>query len=268
MDCQRIESTLALIFNSTTRQRKIFFKLLDIFLLKSWHIHRELKIWANANKHVSHILDAGSGYGQYSYFMARLNPDYNITAFDLRQKAICECNNFFRKESVNNVFCRTGNLMDLNQPGAYDLILAVDIMEYIADDDRLFEMFFRDLKEKGNLLLFTQASGRSSKTQECLSTGLHGQKVRIGYEMADLKERLKKIGFKKVRARYSYGKAGKLSWLLSMKIPFRLLNISRYFLVLFPLYYLVMLPICLILNYLDTHVGHISGTGLLVKAYK
>lgn len=268
MDCQRIESTLALIFNSTTRQRKIFFKLLDIFLLKSWHVHRELRIWANANKHVSHILDAGSGYGQYSYFMARLNPEYNITAFDLRQKAICECNNFFRKQSVNNVYCRTGNLMDINQPGAFDLILAVDIMEYIPDDDRLFELFYRDLKDKGNLLLFTQASERTKDAQECLSSGMHGQKVRIGYDMAELKERLKKVGFRKVRARYSYGKAGKLSWLLSMKIPFRLLHISRYFLVLFPLYYLVMLPICLVLNYLDTHVGHISGTGLLVKAYK
>ncbi|MGV3597063.1 MAG: methyltransferase domain-containing protein [Bacteroidota bacterium] len=268
MDCQRIETVLAKVFNSNTKQKQMFYWLLDFFLLKSWHVHRELKIWSQANKHPSHILDAGSGYGQYSYYMSKLSPQYNITAMDLRQNAICECNQFFRKRGMTNIFCRSGNLLDLNQPNSFDLILAVDVMEYIEEDTTLFKLFYEDLKDNGNLLIFTQASKRNEKPTECMSTGMHGEKVRVGYDMAELKERLRKVGFKKVRARYSYGKAGKLSWALSMKFPFKLLNISRLFFILLPFYYAVMLPVCLLLNYLDTHVGHLNGTGLLLKAYK
>lgn len=268
MDCQKIESTLAMIFASSSRRKRIFYWLLDFFMLKSWHIHRELRIWANANRHPSHILDAGSGYGQYSYYMSKLNNQYNVTAMDLRTQAICECNEFFRKKNIQNVFCRSGDLMELDQPGSFDLILAVDIMEYVPDDTRLFNLFYKDLKKDGNLLLFTQASKNSGHGQECLSTGLHGQKVRLGYDMAELKQRLRKMGFKKVRARYSYGRAGILSWSLSMKVPFRMLSISLWFILLLPVYYILMLPICLLLNYVDTRTGHLDGTGMLVKAYK
>ncbi len=268
MDCQRIEGTLATIFGSNARQKRIFFWLIDFFMLKSWHVHRELRIWANSNKHPSHILDAGSGYGQYSYYMSQLNSQYNVTAMDIRQQAICECNNFFRKKKIDNVFCRSGNILDLKQPKAFDLILAVDVIEYVAEDNDMLKVFYDDLKDDGNLLLFTQACKKNEQPIECLSTGLHGEKVRVGYDMRDLKQRLKKLGFKKVRARYSYGKAGKLSWSLSMKLPFKLLNISRWFLFILPLYYIIMAPLCLLLNYIDTHVGHLTGTGMLVKAYK
>lgn len=268
MDCQHIDSTLTTVFGSTTRQKRFFFWLLDFFMLKSWHIHREMRIWANANKRPSHILDAGSGYGQYSYYMSKLNPNYNVTAVDLRQQAICDCNNFFRRVSRPNVFCRSGDVLELEQPESYDLILAIDMIEYVEEDDKLLKVFYEDLKDDGNLLLFTQSCKKGEKPMECLSTGMHGEKVRVGYDMKDLKHRLKKLGFKKVRGRYAYGKAGKLSWTLSMKFPFKLLHISKWFLLILPLYYLVMAPICLLLNYLDTHVGHLSGTGMLVKAYK
>ena len=148
------------------------------------------------------------------------------------------------------------------------MILAVDVIEYVSEDNDMLKLFYGDLKEDGNLLLFTQACKKNERPIECLSTGMHGEKVRVGYDMRDLKQRLKKLGFSKVRARYAYGKAGKLSWNLSMKIPFKLLNISRWFLLIFPLYYLIMAPLCLLLNYIDTHVGHLSGTAMLVKAYK
>jgi len=268
VDCQHIDTALTTIFSSSIRQKRFFFWWLDFFMLKSWHIHRELRIWANANKHVSHILDAGSGYGQYSYYMSKLSPHYNVTAVDLRQQAICDCNSFFRKVNLPNVFCKSGNVMELEQPKAYDLILAIDMIEYVEDDNKLLKKFYDDLKDDGNLLLFTQACKKGEKPTECLSTGMHGEKNRVGYDMKELRQRLKKLGFKKVRGRYIYGKTGKLSWNLSMKFPFKLLHISKWFLLILPFYYLIMAPFCLLLNYLDTHVGHLSGTCMIVKAYK
>jgi len=35
-----------------------------------------------------------------------------------------------------------------------------------------------------------------------------------------------------------------------------------------PFYYLVVYPFCFILNYIDSHTGHMTGTGLIAKAWK
>ena len=81
-------------------------------------------------------------------------------------------------------------------------------------------------------------------------------------------EKLEKAGFSKIDAQYSYGTPGKISWRLSMKYPISLLNVSKLFFILLPVYYLVTFPFSLILNYLDVHTGHKTGTGLIVKAIK
>jgi len=53
-----------------------------------------------------------------------------------------------------------------------------------------------------------------------------------------------------------------------MKIPIRILSLSRLFFILLPFYYLLAFPFCLLCNYLDVRTAHATGTGLIVKAYK
>ena len=64
-----IKRSLGSVFNSTPFLRKLFYVLLDVLLLRSWHIRSELrKLNGSA---VKQILDAGSGFGQYSFWMSK-----------------------------------------------------------------------------------------------------------------------------------------------------------------------------------------------------
>lgn len=92
--------------------------------------------------------------------------------------------------------------------------------------------------------------------------------VRDGYGISDISEKLKEAGFKDIRAKYSYGLPGKVSWKLSMKYPIVILGVSQLFFVFLPFYYLLVFPLCLILNVLDLYITHKRGTGLIVIAKK
>jgi len=43
---------------------------------------------------------------------------------------------------------------------------------------------------------------------------------------------------------------------------------SKLFFLILPFYYLLAYPFCLLLNFLDTHGDHATGTGLIVRAWK
>ncbi len=53
-----------------------------------------------------------------------------------------------------------------------------------------------------------------------------------------------------------------------MKFPILMLNASKLFFIILPIYYILTFPIALILNYIDISQNHKTGTGLIVKAYK
>ena len=92
--------------------------------------------------------------------------------------------------------------------------------------------------------------------------------VRDGYNVNDIQDKLKRAGFSRTEASYTYGKPGQAGWKLSMKYPIQLLNISKLFFIILPFYYLLTFPFALLFNYIDLHSKHKSGTGLLVKAWK
>ena len=76
--------------------------MLDLLLLRAWHIKRELKRVKKENPGALQILDAGSGFGQYVYRMSRLFPESTIKGVDVKQEQIEDCNGFFRKIGKGN----------------------------------------------------------------------------------------------------------------------------------------------------------------------
>ena len=42
----RLNADLGVVFNRTPFLRKVFYRLLDLLLLRAWHIQRELRQWA------------------------------------------------------------------------------------------------------------------------------------------------------------------------------------------------------------------------------
>jgi len=253
-------------FSKTTWLRRILYRILDAIILRSWHLHREIAIWAKGNKGSLHILDAGCGFGQYSYFLHKINPEYNILGVDQRCNQVCRCNDFIRKRELTKLHFKTENLTDFVYHSAFDLILCVDVMQYIENDQKVFENFFYNLTDNGILLLSAPTSEGTTNKPVYKSDDL--PLFRVGYAVNELKARLKEIGFKKVRTRYTYGKPGQFSWILSIKIPTMLLSWSKIFIYILPLYYFIIFPICVLLNFIDTRMGHLNGKAFILKAYK
>jgi hypothetical protein len=92
--------------------------------------------------------------------------------------------------------------------------------------------------------------------------------VRDGYGIIDITEKLSQAGFSNIEAQYTYGIPGNISWRLSMKYPVKMLNISYFFFLILPFYYLIFSPVSIILNIFDLFLTHKTGTGLLVTARK
>lgn len=277
MQYDPIKRSLGKVFGKTPFLRKVFYRLLDLLFLRAWYVRRELKAWASAQRNGAKVLDAGAGFGQYVYFLSRLNPAWQILAVDVKAEQVEDCNRFFQAIGKPNVAFKTADLTTFCEPNSFDLVLSVDVMEHIEDDVGVFRNLFNSMKKGGLLIISTPSDKGGSdahhehEEHKEHNGGAHGfidEHVRDGYGIDDIKQKLAAAGFQRVEAYYTYGKPGSLAWRLSMKYPIQLLGISQAFFILLPFYYLFAYPIAFLLNFLDMRSSHQSGTGLLVKAWK
>lgn len=269
MRYEPIKKSLGVVFKKQPFLRIFFYKLLDLLLLRAWHFKRELKKIKSKLPQKAAIFDGGAGFGQYTYFLSTLSPDYNITGVDIMDDQVRDCNEFFGKiGKAERVKFQYGDLTQYSNPGAYDLVISVDVMEHILDDIAVFKNFYASLKTNGMLVISTPSDQGGSDVHDDHDESFVSEHVRDGYNINDIKEKLKFAGFSKVEARFTYGTPGKISWLFSMKYPIILINVSKLFFIILPFYYLITYPFCLVLNWLDVHMSHKTGTGLLVKAWK
>jgi 2-polyprenyl-3-methyl-5-hydroxy-6-metoxy-1,4-benzoquinol methylase len=263
-----IKRSLGVVFNQSPFLRKTFYRLLDLLLLRAWHIHKELRLWLAKQTGPLNILDAGAGFGQYTYWLASKNRTFNIYAVDVKQEQVLDCNNFFSRIGMHQVKFGVEDLTVYQSPETYHLIVCVDVMEHILEDEKVFSNYAASLKTGGMLIISTPSDQGGSDVHADDQTSFIEEHVRDGYNIHDIEAKLKRNGFSKVEARYSYGTPGKISWRLSMKYPISILGVSKIFFVILPFYYLIVYPFCYFLNYLDVRIVHKTGTGLIVKAWK
>jgi len=276
MQYDPIKRKLGVFFNRTPAFRKLFYHLLDMLLLRSWHVRKAVKLWGKQITGSQTILDAGSGFGQYDYFMARRYPDWTIKAVDVKQEQIDDCNDFFRKIKLNNVRFDVADLTKFVEGDTYNMILCVDVMEHIEEDEKVFSNYYRSLKKGGMLLVSTPSDQGGSDVHHHDHDNHSGdgsqsfidEHVRDGYGIGEIEDKMKRAGFSKAEVYYQYGTPGKMAWKISMKYPIVMLNASSLFFILLPFYYLITFPFVLILNYMDLKENHKTGTGLIAQAWK
>ncbi|HEV7230186.1 MAG TPA: class I SAM-dependent methyltransferase [Bacteroidia bacterium] len=263
-----IKRSVGGVFNKSPFLRKTFYHLLDLLLLRAWHVHDELNKWKKTQGNQVSILDAGAGFGQHTFYLSGMNPNWNILAVDVKQEQVEDCNRFFQQIGRTHVKFEVADLTRFVKNNEYDLALSVDVMEHILEDVLVFKNICASLKPGGMLLISTPSDQGGSDVQGDGETSFIEEHVRDGYNIQDIERKLLSAGFSKVEARYSYGAPGKISWRLSMKYPILMLGMSKLFFIVLPFYYLVTYPFAFVLNYLDTVMKHKTGTGLIVKAWK
>jgi len=269
MQYDPIKKSVGRFFSGHLMMRKILYALLDLLLLRTWHVKKALRKISLQLPDQATVLDAGSGFGQYTWRLSRMKAGWKINAIDIDSEHVKDCTRLFEKAGLaTRVLFSTGDLTALSESDAFNLILSVDVMEHIEDDTIVFRNFFNSLKNNGILLISTPSDKGGSDVHDDHEESFIAEHVRDGYSIMEITEKLTEAGFKSIGASYTYGIPGNISWRLSMKYPIQLLNLSRLFFLLLPFYYLIIFPIAVILNFMDLHLTHKTGTGLLVIARK
>ena len=127
MQYDPIKRTLGNVFNRSSGLRKLFYNLLDLLLLRAWHVHKELRATNKESGQNLQILDAGSGYGQYSYWMWKRFKGCSILAVDVKEEQVADCNKFFQSIGASNVKFEIADLTKFQKQDSYDLVLSVEI---------------------------------------------------------------------------------------------------------------------------------------------
>ena len=269
MQYEPIKRSLGRFFRTSPALRKLLYLLLDLLLLRSWHVRKAIRKKSLHLPVNAHVLDAGSGFGQYTWWMSCRYKEWRIKGVDISNDDINDCLDFFSKTGRSDrAIFEQGDLTGLHDKGIYDLVLTVDVMEHIRDDEKVFKNFFNALGNKGFVIISTPSDQGGSDVHSDKDESFIDEHVRDGYGKEEIKDKLARAGFSRTEVFYTYGKAGRISWILSMKYPVRMLNISYLFFVFLPFYYIIFFPVTILLNVIDLNTIHKSGTGLLVIAEK
>jgi SAM-dependent methyltransferase len=269
MQYEPIKRSLGRFFAGSLFMRKAFYILLDLLLLRTWHIKKALRKIVSQFPGEASVLDAGSGFGQYTWRMSKMNSQWSIKAIDINNEHIEDCNRFFEKTGLSDrVLFHTGDLTVLSDLNSYNFILCVDVMEHIAEDGLVFQNFYKSLRDNGILLISTPSDKGGSDVHNDNEDSFIEEHVRNGYSIEDITKKLALAGFRNIEAGYTYGNPGNISWRLSMKYPVKMINVSYLFFIILPFYYLIVFPLSILLNIFDLSLTQKTGTGLLVTARK
>ena len=247
--------------------RRIFYLLLDIMFLRSWHVRNTVKSLYSSSDSIS-IFDAGMGFGQYSYFIAKRFRSCKIFGVDVKDEQVEDCNYFFKKRGFKNVKFEIADLTTISYNNEYDFILNVDVMEHIVEDEVVLKNFANALKKGGKLLINTPSDLGGSDAHDEHDESFIEEHARNGYSKEDITAKLERAGLKVTRFKYTYGKYGTISWRFGIKYPILIAGVSKILILILPFYYFFTLWFILILMWLDTKTDNEEGTGIVVVAEK
>ena len=266
-----IKDRLGRFFSRHPLLHRLFFGVLNLLFLRAWYVRREVRRLMDSvppGQRVR-VLDAGTGFGQYAYFVAKNVPQAHIRAVDVKQEYLDRARQFVdQTPQAAQVEWAIDDLTDLQSEGPFDLILSVDVMEHIAEDRAVFGHFEHVLSPGGHVIINTPSDQGGSDVQEDSDESFIGEHVRDGYNLQDLEGKLRDAGLEPVRSLYTYGEYGSTAWRWLIKRPMQMLGTTWASIVILPLYYLAALPIGLFLNAKDVAHDNETGTGVLVVARK
>jgi SAM-dependent methyltransferase len=266
MDYDPVKDRLIKVFEGSVLGQRLFFGLLHLVFLRSWYVRRTLKRLL-AETPSARILDAGTGFGQYTDWILRRFPEARVVAIDIKQDYLDRLSAYLSKAGLaDRAEVRFGDLTQLEEFGPFDLIISVDVMEHIEEDVQVFTHFHRVLAPGGALVVNTPSDQGGSNVSGEGESSFIGEHVRDGYGVPEIEGKLSQAGMEMERAEYGYGKAGTIGWSLLIQFPMLLLGRSMGFAALLPFYYVAALPAGVLLNAIDLAVDNPTGTGLTVLA--
>jgi SAM-dependent methyltransferase len=251
--------------------RKLGFRIIFLTTLREWYIARAMRRLFAADPKIHSALDAGCGMGQHTYNLAKRNPALRIGAIEQDAEQAADLVDFFKRCGIDRVEVRAGDITrdDLGAP--VDLLLCCSVLEHIEDDLALMRRFHARIRAQGRLLIYVPLAEKrvfkSLQRRIEAMTRAAGDRLPHGhvrYYSAELLEsRLQQSGFTVVQRELSYGPYGRLAYDLVTALQF-----SRFFLLLFPFYLVLLHPFVMGLMAIDFLRTNREGNGLILVARK
>jgi 2-polyprenyl-3-methyl-5-hydroxy-6-metoxy-1,4-benzoquinol methylase len=264
-----VKAAIGRWIKNNTLLRRLFFWGLGRMFLREQYIKRELRRIAFEGKDIHNILDAGSGYGQYSWFCAKLFKDANILGVDVMQEQIRDSELFSKKMRLSQCRFEFGDLQTISYDAQFDLILSVDVMEHVPDDMAVLNNFQRALCPGGTLIIHTPT--RDPKLPHMDDNEVHsvvGEHVREGYTEEEIRDKLSQAGLTVKKVTFAYGKYGGKAWRLLQGHPMRWVHNRKWLVHFLPLYYLFTYPLGAYWMRKDLLAGNQWGGSIIVLAEK
>lgn len=265
-----VKDRFANIIRNSRLLRTLFYRLLDLFFLRSWYVRDLLRAYATPldQQGAWQLLDAGSGFGQYDRFILKQFPNVRITAIDIKENYLRDSAHYFREEIENErIQFRKADLLDLDQDRLFDVVICIDVLEHINDDRRVIRNLSDVLKEGGFFLMHSPSTYSEEDAGE--DDSFVDEHARVGYSKEEITEKIKEAGLAPVKVAYTYGRKGHLAWKLLIKYPMLwMTKIKLWALPFMAIYYLFTLPVGLILMKLDMKETNEKGTGIYALGRK
>ena len=99
-------------------------------LIRMLHFKKEIR-----DINFTYVMDAGCGGGQYSFYLAKLNPRADITGYDINKHQIEQ--NKSKSKEIENIEFIHKDLTEIEDLGKFDLIVCIDVLEHIHEDERV-----------------------------------------------------------------------------------------------------------------------------------
>ena len=225
------------------------------FQLRSIYFKKILGAYVR-NKKLINILDAGSGIGAYTFWLAGRFPHASVTGGDIDRHKLKSCRELAKKFHLNNVSFRYVDLTKINGKAAYDVIVTIDVLEHIKNYTKVLQNFHRLLRKDGVLYIHVPQPDQK-RIFKRLKTWHHEDHVREGVSNTNLQKILKQIGFTIVDSRETFGFFGKLAWEINHLALSQSMILGG---LVFPLLYPLII--------LDTMIPNANGLGVAMLAQK
>ncbi|MCA9783200.1 MAG: class I SAM-dependent methyltransferase [Calditrichaeota bacterium] len=269
MEYDPVKDRLEALITRMPLLRRLLFLVLRQVFLREMEVRRQLRALKAGGLKPARILDAGTGFGQYTLFLRQLFPEAEILSVDIKQDYLDAMEGFCRAEAITGVEFAFQDLLELEAEDRYDLILNVDVMEHIRDDVRVFANFRRALRPGGVLVLHTPAVPESRPQEDVeFREGTYsvGEHVREGYKPSMMEERLARVGFGQVSLKPTYGFWGGIAWRLLVRWPMAALSASFLLAPLVAIWMLLAFIPARLCNALELRLAKATGGCMLVTA--
>ncbi len=255
-----VKDKFAMIIELFPITRKLFYLFLDCILLRQMYVKKAMKKYIVKDTMLK-FYDAGAGFCQYSDYILRQYPSSTVLAVDIKTDYVQSFKAYAENNLNGKFIVEQADLQEYVAKDKYDLAIAIDILEHIEDDRAVLGNFHDSLNEGGILII----SSPSNYDEAAAFTEEH---VRPGYAKSELEEKVTAAGFHIKESFYSYGKWGKIAWLLGMKTPMTLAGKGIIGMILAGIWMIVTYPLVRTLMFKDINTDNRIGNGIILIAEK